>query len=261
MNAIIGLISALLGAAAMWGVYPHVWPAQVPDGFYDLSMMPDELQAQYADPAGVQVVIRDSELKSKMIADLRAERAARDRKTLPDGVPEFPYEINLYEARSDANWPALDAEVVQAAIDEAKDQWVIINYWASWCSPCLMELPDMNAAAERLADHGVKLMTLNADPMGRDTQSDVDKIFEARELDRLPRLIAVGSDVDKALSSAAMARSGVAYPHSLIFAPGGVPYAYFEGLPILPDHAPVWNSDEMISFFEALSATDRADAL
>src|SRR6185312_3120591 len=25
-----------------------------------------------------------------------------------------------------------------------KGKWLVINYWAKWCSPCLKELPDLN---------------------------------------------------------------------------------------------------------------------
>ena len=27
-------------------------------------------------------------------------------------------------------------------------KWVIINYWATWCSPCLKEMPDLDAFAK-----------------------------------------------------------------------------------------------------------------
>jgi thiol-disulfide isomerase/thioredoxin len=26
-----------------------------------------------------------------------------------------------------------------------RGQWVVINYWATWCSPCLKEMPDLDA--------------------------------------------------------------------------------------------------------------------
>lgn len=39
---------------------------------------------------------------------------------------------------------------VQANVDpEAmKGRWVLINYWAEWCKPCLEEIPELNAFAE-----------------------------------------------------------------------------------------------------------------
>lgn len=28
-------------------------------------------------------------------------------------------------------------------------RWVVINYWAQWCKPCLEEIPELNALAEK----------------------------------------------------------------------------------------------------------------
>lgn len=35
---------------------------------------------------------------------------------------------------------------------------VVLNFWASWCGPCQSEMPDFNAAAERLSGEVVFLM-------------------------------------------------------------------------------------------------------
>ncbi len=29
--------------------------------------------------------------------------------------------------------------------DSLRGQWVLINYWAEWCKPCLEEIPELNA--------------------------------------------------------------------------------------------------------------------
>lgn len=28
--------------------------------------------------------------------------------------------------------------------DEYRGQWVLVNYWAEWCKPCLEEIPELN---------------------------------------------------------------------------------------------------------------------
>ena len=33
------------------------------------------------------------------------------------------------------------------------DKWVIINYWATWCKPCLTELPELNHLANSHSDN------------------------------------------------------------------------------------------------------------
>ena len=35
---------------------------------------------------------------------------------------------------------------------EQRGKWVIVNYWATWCSPCLKEMPDLRAFAQSRDD-------------------------------------------------------------------------------------------------------------
>jgi thiol-disulfide isomerase/thioredoxin len=47
-----------------------------------------------------------------------------------------------------ATKPALNVTTLDGkAFDLSKQsgKWVIVNYWATWCSPCLKELPDISA--------------------------------------------------------------------------------------------------------------------
>ena len=29
-------------------------------------------------------------------------------------------------------------------IDQQNTKWIVVNYWASWCEPCLKEIPELN---------------------------------------------------------------------------------------------------------------------
>lgn len=33
-------------------------------------------------------------------------------------------------------------------LDEYRGKWIILNYWATWCAPCIKEIPELNALAK-----------------------------------------------------------------------------------------------------------------
>jgi thiol-disulfide isomerase/thioredoxin len=40
-------------------------------------------------------------------------------------------------------------------------QWLVINYWASWCQPCRQEIPELNALSQNNAQ--VRVVGINSD--------------------------------------------------------------------------------------------------
>jgi thiol-disulfide isomerase/thioredoxin len=44
----------------------------------------------------------------------------------------------------------LDGQMI--SLEELKGKTIFLNYWATWCRPCLAEMPDMDKAARILRD-------------------------------------------------------------------------------------------------------------
>lgn len=47
-------------------------------------------------------------------------------------------------------------------IADLKEKWLIINYWATWCGPCIAEIPELNELSEEFSDT-VNLLGVNFD--------------------------------------------------------------------------------------------------
>lgn len=54
-----------------------------------------------------------------------------------------------------------DGEVVELAKNPAPV--VIINFWASWCANCMLELPTLNELKKKFNDRQLKVITINTD--------------------------------------------------------------------------------------------------
>ncbi|MHA7900595.1 MAG: TlpA disulfide reductase family protein [Henriciella sp.] len=144
------------------------------------------------------------ELKNEALAQIRAEALTRRRVSLPDSVPDFPFNTPFYERESNHHWPALADTEIQATLDAHKDKWVVLNFWATWCAPCIHELPDMNNASEPLADIGIALIALNVDPMRKDTPDSVKAFLADKGIDRLTNATVTDDDVHNAMAAGGM---------------------------------------------------------
>lgn len=69
----------------------------------------------------------------------------------PDAASEHAASEDASPASS-REFPALVVETVDhGRFDLAahRGQWVVVNFWATWCTPCLKEIPDLNALDAR----------------------------------------------------------------------------------------------------------------
>lgn len=57
----------------------------------------------------------------------------------------------------------LGPEQFQQVLAAEKGKLVVVNLWATWCAPCLVEIPDLVALEKDLANLGVKLIGVSVD--------------------------------------------------------------------------------------------------
>ena len=60
----------------------------------------------------------------------------------------------------------LDKNGKPFSLDVFRGMPILINFWATWCPPCIAELPALDRASEKLADQ-VKILLISVDRGGR----------------------------------------------------------------------------------------------
>ena len=90
--------------------------------------------------------------------------ANHEKKELTDGtVKSFRW---LKQPMTLGNFSIHDEKGKQVALSEFKNKIVLLNIWASWCSPCVRELPALDRLQQRLGgeDFVVLAVSVDTDP-------------------------------------------------------------------------------------------------
>ncbi len=56
-------------------------------------------------------------------------------------------------------------------IQSAGDTVVLVNFWATWCPPCVHELPSMQALKDHFSDESFEVLALNMGERGKDIEN------------------------------------------------------------------------------------------
>jgi cytochrome c biogenesis protein CcmG/thiol:disulfide interchange protein DsbE len=76
----------------------------------------------------------------------------------PHGVshaPSLGEQVPGFNLKKDTGEPV--------TISDFRGKILVLNFWASWCAPCLDELPSLNRLSERYADKGVQVVGISVD--------------------------------------------------------------------------------------------------
>jgi peroxiredoxin len=65
---------------------------------------------------------------------------------------------------ADFTLPDLQGNMVQ--LSALRGKVVFINIWATWCPPCIEEMPTMQRLYDRLHDRGLEVLAISVDALG-----------------------------------------------------------------------------------------------
>ena len=118
-------------------------------------------------------------------------------------------------------------------LSDLKGQALFLNFWATWCGPCRMEMPSMEALYRRFKDRGLEIVAVNV----RENQKDVAAFMDGMDLS-FPAALDSRGDI--------AALYGIeAFPTSYLIDRNGGIVARLVG-------AIQWDAPELEGLFEAL---------
>jgi peroxiredoxin len=129
--------------------------------------------------------------------------------------------------------PRLDGGV--SALEEHRDRLVIVNFWATWCTPCTVEMPTLEALWRQYRERGLVVLAVSVD-------RGAPRLLLEPYVARLGLSFPILLDTDL---SASRAWSVSGLPATFVVRPGGEAVGMAVG-------AREWNSSEMRALLDGL---------
>ena len=107
---------------------------------------------------------------SPRLASAEAENCTNPGSELSRFAPAVP-------PRPVTDEPFFDAKGTPIKLSDYKGRGLVVNFWATWCPPCVKELPALSRLRDILADDGIEVIALSLDrggvPVVRKFLSDI----------------------------------------------------------------------------------------
>lgn len=91
-----------------------------------------------------------------------------------------------------------DAAGAEHTAAELRGQGVVLNFWATWCVPCVAEMPALDELARLLGPERVTVLALSSDRGGA---AAVERFYKERGIRSLPILLDPRGDAARAFGS------------------------------------------------------------
>lgn len=105
------------------------------------------------------------------IVSKRYERGMADRLGPPpipgseESLPPGEIPVIAEKAAAEFNWSIRSLDGKDLKMEDLKGKTVFINFWATWCGPCRVEMPSIQSLWEQIGKEGIVFACIsNEDP-------------------------------------------------------------------------------------------------
>lgn len=94
-------------------------------------------------------------------------------------------------------------------------QGLVVNLWATWCGPCVHEMPSLNRLQEAVAEDGIRVVAISSDLEG---MAKVEPFLAEHGLDRLEPYLDPKGKFTRSLAGRGLPRTYILNPEGQIVA-------------------------------------------
>lgn len=127
----------------------------------------------------------------------------------------------------------------EMTLDAYAGQFVVLNFWATWCAPCRDEMPQLSNLQATLGGDALQVVTVAT---GRNPPPAIDRFFAEVSVDNLPKFV-------DPRQSFARSMGVLGLPVTVIIDPQGHEVARLQG-------EADWSSESALAIIQALIGGD-----
>ena len=128
------------------------------------------------------------------VAFLRKPEGPPVHTLLPSAVPGTPaIKVGTIADLKRTDPPAIpaaatfqEADGTSRSLGDYGGRGLVVNLWATWCVPCVAEMPELQDLARKVAGEGILVLPLSSDRGGAEV---VRRFYAANRIEALPVLL------------------------------------------------------------------------